>query len=159
MITITILGADQVVLRLREMTSATRAALARAVTASAIELEARAKEKLAGEVLKERTHHLHDSIHHQVQESASAVTGVVGTDVVYAAIHEYGFSGTEQVREHLRRISVAFGKPIAPVEATVRAHSRRMQMPERSFLRSSLKELEPAIVARLRAAVEQAVQR
>jgi HK97 gp10 family phage protein len=154
MITVQIEGDSAVIAHLQAMGSEVRASLRRAVVESAVMVQQRTREKLAGEVLQERTHHLHDSIHHAIQrDDADGVVATVGTDVVYAAIHEYGFNGTEQVREHLRRISVAFGKPIAPVEATVRAHARRVDMPARSFLRSALTELEPEIRARLEGAI------
>jgi phage gpG-like protein len=158
MITVELIGKDQVVLRLSRMSAQIRASLLRAVSAEAIRVEARVKQKLTGAVLKERTHHLHDSIHHQIADDANGVTATVGTDVVYAAYHEYGFSGVEQVRQHLRRVIQAFGKPIAPVEATVRAHARHVHYPARSFLRSTLAEMEGDIRERLAAAVGQAVK-
>lgn len=154
-LTVTI-DSEHVVARLREMGGAVRIALRRAVTEEAIRVEARVREKLAGEVLKERSHALHDSIHTTIDDTATRVIAKVGTDREYAAIHEYGFQGVEQVREHTRRISVAFGRPIDPVEVTVRAHARQMNMPERSFLRSTLTEMRPEIVARLEEAVAQA---
>jgi phage gpG-like protein len=157
-VTVELIGQDAVLLRLRAMGDAVRRSLLRAVTRAAIEVQARVRQKLAGEVLQERTHHLHDSIHYEVADSASGIVATVGTDVVYAAIHEYGFSGSEQVREHMRRVSVAFGKPIEPVDALVRAHSRQVNMPARSFLRSSLTELAPEIRSEIQAAVDQAVR-
>lgn len=147
---------EAVVARLRAMPDLVRNSLLRAVTEEAVRVQARVRQKLAGEVLGERTHHLHDSIHFTVTDDASGILAKVGADVVYAAIHEYGFHGTENVREHLRRMSVAFGKPIEPIEVTVRAHARKVNLPERSFLRSTLAEMAADIVARLEAAVQQA---
>lgn len=158
-ITVQLVGKDRVVQHLQAMSEQARRSIQRAVVAEAIRVQARVRQKLAGEVLQERSHHLHDSIHFEAPvEEASGIYGKVGTNVVYAAFHEYGFKGTEQVREHTRRISVAFGKPIATVEATIRAHARRVDYPARSFLRSSLAELEPEIRARLDQAVNEAVK-
>jgi HK97 gp10 family phage protein len=158
-ITIQITGQEAVIARLKAMGGGVRQSLRRAVIASAIDVQARSRQKLAGEVLNERTHHLHDSIHFEtVQDDASGVVTRVGTDVAYAAFWEYGFSGTENVREHLRRTSVAFGRPITPVDVLVRAHSRQVDQAPRSFLRSALAELEPEIRARIEAAVHQAVK-
>ncbi len=155
-ITVEITGREAVIAQLQAIGSAARASLVDAVTASAIAVQQRVQEKLAGEVLNERTHRLHDSI--AVTSDDGGLSAAIGTDVAYAGVHEFGFSGSENVREHLRRQSVAFGKPIAPVEVLVRAHSRRVDFPERSFLRSALAELQPDIHDRLEAAVSEAVK-
>lgn len=157
-VTVQVVGVDQVVLHLKQLGEQARAALLRAVTEEAIAVQMRTREKLAGEVLQERTHHLHDSIHFEIKESATGIVGTVGTDVVYAAYQEYGFSGAEQVRAHLRRMTMAFGRPIEPVEAQVQAHTRQVRYPAHSFLRSALAEKEAEIRAALEAAVSQAVR-
>lgn len=66
-----------------------------------------------------------------------------GSKVPYAAIHEYGTSGPSSVQfvsQHTRTIDEAFGEPLpgGPQEITVRAHSRVMTMPERSYLRPAV---------------------
>lgn len=62
----------------------------------------------------------------------------VGTNVAYAAAHNFGVDKeiTQQVRQHVRRISQAFGKPIALKEVTVKPHSRKrhLQLPKREFM-------------------------
>lgn len=157
-ITVAVVGVDQVVLQLKQLGQQARSNLLRAVTREAIAVQIRTREKLAGEVLQERTHHLHDSIHYEVAESANGVLATVGTDVVYAAFWEYGFEGTEQVRAHLRRMTTAFGRPIEPVDAQVRAHTRQVNQPARPFLRPALEELAPQITAALEQAVSDAVK-
>lgn len=55
----------------------------------------------------------------------------VGTNVEYAAVHNFGLMRTvrQSVREHTRRITQAFGKPLAePKEISVRAFSRQLLM-------------------------------
>jgi phage gpG-like protein len=71
--------------------------------------------------------------------------GIVGTNVKYAAAQEYGFDGTANVRDHLRKI-VETSKLGLLGRTTVQAHKRHMHLPERSFLRSALEELEDALV-------------
>ena len=154
-----IIGGDRVVANLAALKVEARAMLRRAVIASAIDVQGVARRKLAGEVLRERTHHLHDSVHYAlVRDDDAAISAVVGTDVAYAAIHEYGFDGVEQVRAHLRRITMAFGRAISPREIAVGAFSRRMHMPERSYLRSALAERAAATAARIQAAIETTVK-
>jgi len=62
----------------------------------------------------------------------------VGTNVAYAAAHNFGVDKeiTQQVRDHVRRITQAFGKPIEPVAVQVKSHSRkrRLTLPQREFM-------------------------
>ena len=51
--------------------------------------------------------------------------------VDYAAIHEYGFSGSGEVKQHTR--STAFGRPVAPF--TVGPYTRNMTIRPRPYLR------------------------
>lgn len=62
--------------------------------------------------------------------SATKERIVIGTDVPYAEIHNEGFEGRQNVRAYQRRSRT--GKV-----HTVRAHTRRMSMPERRFLGES----------------------
>lgn len=111
----------------------------------ALKTLARAKMKLSDDVLHVRTGRLRRSITQEVTDDALSITGVVGTNVEYARFQELGFSGTQNVREHLRTIKRAFGKAVkgGPVTFTVAAHARKVDYPAHSFLASSLKELEP----------------
>ncbi|HLW71575.1 MAG TPA: hypothetical protein VKS22_13245 [Candidatus Binataceae bacterium] len=117
-------------------------------------------DKLSGQVLKTRTGTLRRSINQRVEDRGSEIVGIVGADLDaarYAAAHEYGFQGLVAVRTSVRRIEQAFGHRIAPREVNVSAHSMRMHLPERSYLRSSLHEMEGAITDGLRGAVGEAV--
>ena len=62
----------------------------------------------------------------------------VGTNVEYAAAHNFGIDEqiTQQVREHVRRITQAFGKPIDMTAVKVKSHSRKvhMKLPQREFM-------------------------
>lgn len=122
-------------------------------------LQTQAKFKLSGEVLNVRTGRLRRSITKRIEASGGSVSGIVGTNVSYAAAHEFGFDGTVNVREHLRQVREHGRFSLQRVKdkdlgvwrkrrgkltggvATVHAHTRHVNLPERSFLRSALKEL------------------
>lgn len=120
--------------------------------------------KLTGQVLHARTGTLRRSINRVVTEDASGVYATVGTNVVYAAPHEYGFDGIVNVRAHTRRAQAQMalkGKKRPSKSAgtiNVREFTRHMVMPERSFLRSELKDRESEIRETLRQATLQAVR-
>lgn len=69
---------------------------------------------------------------------ASKTKVEVGTNVVYAAAHQFGFQGevSQRVKAHSRNISQAFGKPIPSRSVSVKAHSRKINqvLPARPFL-------------------------
>lgn len=113
--------------------------------------------KLQGQALHHRTGWLSSHVHPSTTDNGGSVTTTVGVDsraVPYAAIHEYGFSGQEHVKAHTRIQTVCFGRPIDPIEVNVAAFSRTMNMPERSYLRSSLRERIDTYVQWIRGAVK-----
>lgn len=66
---------------------------------------------------------------------ASASQIVVGTNVIYAGVHQDGFKGTQKVAPHKRRISQAFGRRLqSPIEVAVPGFSRQMDIARRAFL-------------------------
>lgn len=78
-----------------------------------------------------KTRRLRGSITHK----ATASSVEVGTNVIYAARHNQGFSGTEQVGSHRRIMRQVFGVKLkTPIEVTVGAHSRQANTPQREFL-------------------------
>lgn len=101
--------------------------------------------KLSGQVLKTKTGTLRRKVNFQMEVTDTMVIGSVGVgmeEAKYARIHEYG--GTVTIKEHLRRIKQAFGRPLKdPKTITVKAHSAHF--PERSYLRSALKDMETEI--------------
>ncbi len=159
MITMMLLGDRELVAKLDAMPGRVHDGLARAVARLGFELQRKVQaEKLSGQVLKVRTNSLRGSINTTVTDSGSEISASVGTNIRYGKVHEYGFDGTVGVRAHLRRITEAWGRPIAPRTINVGAHSRHMHMPERSFLRSALAEMAPKIAEGLNKAVEQATR-
>jgi phage gpG-like protein len=117
-----------------------------------IEVQTSVKEdKLTGQALSVRTGTLRRSINRVVTESQDSVIATVGTNVKYAAVHEYGFDGDVTVKAHTRT-------SVLGNEVNVRSFTRHMHMPERSFLRSTLKARETEIRETLRGAILQAVR-
>lgn len=77
------------------------------------------------------TRRLRGSITHKPTPSSVEV----GTNVIYAARQNQGFSGTEQVGSHRRIMRQVFGVKLkTPIEVTVGAHSRQANTPQREFL-------------------------
>lgn len=60
------------------------------VRAATIDVQGQVKRYLEGEVLKRRTSRLWRSIHADTYRRMGRVIGIVGTNVKYAAIHEFG---------------------------------------------------------------------
>jgi phage virion morphogenesis protein len=83
-----------------------------------------------GQILSD-TRRLRNSIQHEWGNDYAKV----GTNVVYGPIHQYGLSGSQSVAAHVRRITQAFGNPLAfPVYVNVGSHTRKMNVPARPFL-------------------------
>lgn len=112
------------------------------------------KNKLSGQVLKNRTGNLRRAIDREVTRTDSAVTATVGVSpnaVKYAAAHEFGADiNIPEVSGKLMVFSLG-DKMIF----TMRHRAFTVHMPERSFLRSSLAENRADIILRLDKAVGQ----
>lgn len=148
MIKAELIGGSELIRKLSAITPNLQAGLLAEITRLSIILQSRIQSnKLSGQVLKTRTGTLRRSISHQVISTSNGVIGNVGTNSSYGLMHEFGFKGTENISAHLRTIKSAWGKSITPKQIEVRAHTRKVDYPERSFLRTALKELEPTIVA------------
>lgn len=161
MIKAEIIGGDKVLAYMAGIFPRVRAAARQSITRSLFELVAEVKsQKLSGQVLRNRTGRLRRSIHKSdVVDSGNEISGTVGTNVQYAAVHEYGFAGTVTVKAHMRMIKQAWGKALKnPHEVSVRSHGRQVNLPERSFLRSALKEMAPAFIARLQTDINEALK-
>jgi HK97 gp10 family phage protein len=159
MLNIQVVGDRELIARFDAMPTKIRSALLRKVTALALMLEAKVKdEKLSGQVLNVRSGALRRSIFNEVTDTATEVTGKVASsgDVKYAGIHEFG--GTINIPE-----ITAKGKALAFMMGgkqvffkKVAAHT--ITMPERSFMRSSLKDMEGQIREGLTQTVREAAR-
>jgi phage gpG-like protein len=152
-------GAPDLTERLASLSDRIRSGIDRAIGALGRELQRNAQEKLSGQVLQRRSGRLVASIAASVVGSGDRVSAIVGSDLPYAHAQEYGFAGTVGVHAQLRHITMAFGRPIGARTITVGAYSRRMDLPERSFLHSALAEMAGEIETRTAAAVADAVRR
>lgn len=138
-------GDTAIIARMDSLPPKLQAALHKKISFLTLYLENYIKtEKLSGQVLNVVTGRLRRSIFSNVEQTDNTVVGSVSSsgDVKYAAIHEYGFDGQETVRAHTREIKQAFGKAISPKTVEVREFTRHMVMPERSFMRSALRDLK-----------------
>ena len=149
-----LIGDKEIVARLEAMPEKLSQGLLRAVTALTLELEGLVKEKLSGEVLKVRSGTLRGSVHAEMEQGPDWVSGI-GTKVPYAAINEYG--GT--IAPHLilpkkgRMLAFSWqGKNCV----MAKVNHPGSKIPERSFLRSAMRELEPKIREQLAGAAREA---
>lgn len=155
MFNLALVGDTQLVVRLRNLPTAIANALRGKVEALTIKLQAHIiVDKLSGQVLNKRSGDLKASIQRKIEATVYAVYGIVYSsgDVKYAAAHEYGFHGTVEVKQHMR--TMVFGKEAA-MPFAVGPYAMRMNLPERSFMRSSLEDMREEITVGLKdAAVE-----
>lgn len=111
---------------------------------------------LSGQRLRVRSDELRSSFNvRQAPEVGDGVGAIVGTNVRYAPVHEFGFSGDVRVGAHPREIRVKPKKaprraPRAPRAGTksrprtetrivqVRAHSRHVNLRARRYLRDTV---------------------
>ncbi len=106
------------------------------------------------------TTRLRGSITEEVTTAAQTVTGVIGTNVPYAAYHEFGFHGTVQVKGFNRVTHLVNGKNQMLAKggkknaaklktgfvgvSPVHAHPRRINYAGKPFLRPALNDTDIA---------------
>lgn len=112
------------------------------------------KDKLTGTVLKVRTGTLRASIDQRTEDTPTEISGFVGTNLNYGIAHEFGVRKAVLVPAHTRVITKAFGKSIDPVTINVGPYTMNMNLPMRSFLRSSLGEFKDTVRDRIVAALK-----
>lgn len=155
--------AEEFLARLRGANDRLSQNMVRVVTRLSVEVQSAVKEKLTGGVLHVRTGTLRRSINRTVVQDGTNVTATIGTNVVYAGVHEYGFNGVVAVPAFVRNAPTSAG--IAARKAgtsggsvEVRAHSRHMVMPARSYLRSTLADLKGRIQTDIKKAAMEALK-
>ena len=105
------------------------------------------------------------------QIDGQRVTSSIGSNLVYAAPHEYGFQGVVRVPAHSRRIVKTSEKATARLDARgrirrsrkivktqtgtaqVREHKRTLILPERAYIRTSITEREQNYTDAISAAI------
>lgn len=151
-------GDSELVARLDAAPATVRRELTREITAIVLLLEGHIKNtKLSGQVLHVRSGDLRRSVHAvlPVVQTATGVTGKVAQsgDVKYGAIHEFGGRTPAHVIEAKNGKALHFmmgGKDVF----FKKVNHPGSQMPERSYMRSSLADLRNEIADRLQAAVK-----
>jgi len=157
-ITAHLVGDEEVLARLRSIPGAVNTGLVRTVTKLGLDLQRRVQhDGLSGQTLAVRSGLRKSTIDLSLEQSGDYVTATISSGSEYAHADEFGFTGTVDVRAGLRRVKEAFGRPTSEKLINTRAHSRRMALPERSFLRSALEEMGSAIRDEVEAAVREAL--
>jgi phage gpG-like protein len=147
-------GADAVRARLLIAPDRVRAAVRRAVDQSAASVLRGAKAKVSDDVLNVKTGRLRRSLSMRTAGGLDTPSAEVGTNVVYAAIHEYGGQTKAHIIEAINGKALAFmGKDGSMVFRQI-VHHPGSRMPEHSFLRSTLTEQAPEIQERIVGAVK-----
>jgi len=159
---VVVTGDKEVAGYLRSVPNRIRGRLRDELTRIAIDLQSRVvDEKLNGGVLNRKTGKLSRSIQEVVIEDRKAIAGFVWSNMgapSYASFWEFGFSGNQTVRNHLRLQTKCFGRPMDPPrEVTVNTFTRQVDSPARSFLRSSLAEMKDSILNRMDSSVGSAL--
>lgn len=159
MILVTIDGVSQVLARLDALPATLRARLLDAVERLTSDAYDRVLDRLGGGVLQRKTGRLMGAVTHAVADDGTTMSGTVSVDrgaAPYAAIQEYG----GETRAHAILPKTARALVFQKYGRTVfakRVNHPGSRIPERSFLRSALAELEPQIHAALAAAASDAV--
>jgi phage gpG-like protein len=134
--------------------------LRQAMDRISIRLVAEIKKKLSDDVLKVQTGTLRRSITYKIDQTDGKIVATVGTNLAYGAVHEFGYTGPQQVAEYSRKVNQAFGRPLTqPTVARVRAHVRNVRFPERSFVRSTLSENLDMIQFELEKATSESIKK
>jgi len=85
------------------------------------------------------------------------LTGSVGTNVEYAAVHEFGFTGTVSVDAHKRTMEKGFGDPSQyPMTVTIPAHTRRMDVEGTFYMTKAAQAAKQTYSKRIRDAIQRA---
>lgn len=144
--------ASKVLLRYERMPVVIRTAIRGEVVSLTQQLAAKVRENLSGRVLNKRSGALYNSIRSEMVENPQTIYGRVYVDPAspaakYAAAHEFGVTTRPHVITARNAAALAFmmnGRKVF----FKRVNHPGSKIPERSYMRSALAELEPQIVAR-----------
>lgn len=156
LINVTLVGDRELIARLEKMPAGVQNALRIKVTALALKLEARVKtQKLNGQVLNRITGRLARSISNKIEVASQSVWARVFSsgDVKYAGIHEYGGRTPPHIIEPKKASVLAFAGPGGKMVFARRVNHPGSKMPERSFMRSSLRDMSQEISTGMKTAV------
>lgn len=141
-----------------EVNERVRAEIRRTVNTLTLKLQRTIQEDmLTGQRLNVQSGRLRGSVSSKVEEDKDWIEGTVGAGgalVPYAFAHEFGLKGAMAIKAHLRMIKKVFGQPITPRQIMIKAHSRKVDMKERRFMRDSLDEVAKIVPKNIDAAIE-----
>lgn len=152
---VTLVGKEQYVARMTAMPGRIHNELLGEITNLSSDLETYIKDdKLLGQVLNQRSGRLRSSIHSDVTDAATLITGRVfsAAPMPYAAIHEYGGIIPAHTIYPVKAAALRFimgGQTVFAMKANI----PDIDMPERSFMRSALSDMAGQITMRLKEAV------
>lgn len=159
MLELRVTGAREVIERLALTTTKVRGAARTWLDGWATELAGYIRtDKLSGQVLHRRSGLLSGSVHPLVGDDPRGIIGGAGAGagVPYARIHEFG--GTIPAHEVVARNAKALAFTVDGVlRFAKRVQIPDVEMPERSYMRSSFDEKSPQGLEGLRAAVKEAL--
>lgn len=161
-VTATLVGDKELVSRLDSLPRAVQQALKRKVTILALKLERKVKnDKLNGQVLNRISGRLARSIAYKVDVTDNSVYGRVFSsgDVKYAAIHEYGGTTAPHLILPKKAKALAFLSSTGQQVFAQKVNHPGSKMPERSFLRSSLREMSSEISTEMKKTVIDTVRK
>lgn len=142
MITGKVIGGEALEKRFIQAVPKVTAGVQKAVMDLALSVTRKTMTKLTGDVLQVRSGTLRRSIHPEYDFTADKAVAIIGTNTIYARIHEYGGVILPKTKKALKfKIGDKW------------VITKRVVMPERSFLRTALRETVPEIEAVLKAAV------
>ena len=124
------------------------AGLETGIRAATIDVQSEVKNLLDGPVLNRQTNRLWRSIQPEVFRRAGTIVGIVGTDVEYAAIHEFG--GTIRSKSEGGHLSFRVGGDFVRV--------REVEMPKRPFMSRAFKSQQGNIARLIRSNVLKSVK-
>ena len=141
MITAYLIGDQQLLERLRALQSVANSGLVRGITQLGIDLQGLLQQGYldGGRRPQEPRTEL------SVEQSGGTITASVRTDLQTAVAREHGLVGTSNVRANLRRSRAAFVRPNAKKAIGAPTSHRGPGLSERSFLRSALDSMTPAV--------------
>ncbi len=159
MLTVTV-DDKKLIQQLDAMPAKIRDALYKTVFTLALKLQKHiVYDKLQGQVLNHRSGKLQQSIQNEVTQSSQGILGRVFSsgDVKYAAIHEFGGRTAPHV------IEAKNGEALAFMFNGKQAFFKKVNhpgsvMPQRSFMRSSLRDMRPEIIESIKKAVGEATK-
>ena len=154
MITAYLIGDQQMLERLRMLPSAVNSGLVRSITRLGIDLQRLLQQDSdGGQALRSRARPLKSRADLRVEQSSGTITASVCTDLRNVSSR----AGTPNIRASLRHARGAFIRPIAKKVMGVPAGDRGPALPERSFLRSALDNMTPAVRDGVEATLAEAV--